>query len=98
MLRSYSKPINDVRVTVVGEYSEGVLNMSVACCSKHDNFMKKKGAAIAEGRFNKGMYIRSVEASEETVRNFLVEAQRVAEEVAVTHEVVSGRTYQGDNR
>lgn len=94
MLRFYSKPINGSRVTVVGEYSEGVLNLAVACCSSNDNFMKKKGRLIAEGRFNKGLFIDSVPIKDDTsIATFIEQALRVSEEVATNNEVVPGRVY-----
>jgi hypothetical protein len=57
MYRFYSSPSESskVRVTVVGEYDvkDHALKIAVARCGRKDNFIKKKGRAIAEGRLVK---------------------------------------------
>lgn len=56
MYRFYSNPqeTNNIRVSVVGIHSEGVLSIAVSRCSAQDTFNRKKGRAIAEGRLAKG--------------------------------------------
>lgn len=57
MFRFYSKltETSDSRVAVVGVHSDGVLSLAVSRCSSKDNFEKKRGRLIAEGRLNNGL-------------------------------------------
>lgn len=56
MFRFYSKSTETKsRVAVVGVHSDGVLSIAVSRCSSKDNFMKKKGRKIAEGRLANGL-------------------------------------------
>jgi hypothetical protein len=52
IMRFYSNPASANRVTVVGEFDqqESTLKLAVARTSKRDQFVKKLGAAKAEGR------------------------------------------------
>jgi len=58
MYRFYSEPNQPVRVTVVGLFVDGWLYTAVSRCSNKDNFIRKKGRMIAEGRLVKGKYIK----------------------------------------
>lgn len=54
--RFYSNPIQyKARITVVGEWNkeETTFKFSVARCSEKDQFIRKKGRMIAEGRLKK---------------------------------------------
>ena len=50
MFRFYSNPANSRRVAVVGSHENGILKIAVAICSPKDQFRRKKGRMIAEGR------------------------------------------------
>ena len=54
IFHSQSNSHSGVRVTVVGEYSTGILNLAVARCSEKDSFSRKIGREIAIERLNKG--------------------------------------------
>ena len=54
MFRFYSNPMQSNRVSVVGQYDNNILSIAVARCSNKDNFIRKKGRMIAEGRLRKG--------------------------------------------
>lgn len=93
MYRFYSKPTETKsRVAVVGIHSEGVLSLAVSRCSHKDNFMKKKGRLIAEGRLQNGLKPNAKrntlyeQVSTETcdVKTFLAHAQRIAKIVDET--------------
>lgn len=71
MYRFYSNPNGNGRVTVVGEQNGNIVTLAAARCSKKDQFVKKKGRAIAEGRLAKGgkSIFGTVEVTEERMTN-----------------------------
>lgn len=83
MFRFHSRPVENtrVRVTVVGEFSEGKLKMAVSRCGKKDNFSRKRGRAIAEGRLKKGLTYRSIDMANCTTHDFVEVAMVISEEV-----------------
>lgn len=88
MYRYYSNPINGHRVTVVGEFKDGVLSLATSCCSKKDQFMRKKGRAIAEGRLAKSKLADKVEMDSCSIKDFIDLAQATSLSVASTKIVV----------
>lgn len=84
MYRYYSKPIQNHRVTVVGEHQGGVLKLASACCSNKDQFIKKKGRAIAEGRLHKNKLFDTVETESCDIKLFVALAENAARQVAIT--------------
>ena len=89
MYRFYSKPTSGTRVTVVGEHKDGMLNLATAVCSRKDNFVKRKGRAIAEGRFSKGKYTKSIPMNKCDGKEFVKQASVISEEVSVTKQIYS---------
>lgn len=87
MFRFYSSPQEATRVSIVAEHSEGVLKIAVARCSKKDNFFRKKGRLIAEGRLNKGKVHTTIPMDECDIQTFLAYAKIIAEEVKQTKRV-----------
>lgn len=90
MFRFYSKPTETKsRVAVVGVHSDGVLSLAVSRCSSKDNFEKKKGRLIAEGRLNNGLkpdakkntLYAQVPMEQCDVKRFLEVAQQTAKTV-----------------
>lgn len=88
MYRFYSGAENKNRVSVVGEYSEGVLKVAVARCSNKDHFFRRKGRGIAEGRLQKGkLYItKSLEFCD--VKTFVDIAKQIAYEVSISKKII----------
>lgn len=83
--RFHSKTTDKCRVTVVGAYNNGYLNLAVARCSKKDQFNKKLGNIIAEGRLLKGKLHSSVKITDEQgIFGFLKHAKVVSEIVKCT--------------
>lgn len=91
MYRFYSSPNQGVRVSVVGDYTEGgYLEIAVARCSSKDPFVRKKGRLIAEGRLRKGR-LHSVHSLPRcTSEDFVRIAKEVAEEVIISKMPISG--------
>lgn len=88
MFRYYSKVDEaPVRVTVVGDYNGGVLQIAAARCGKKDRFERKKGRYIAEERLDKGKLFISIKMDECTSARFVEIARRVVEHVAETRVV-----------
>lgn len=78
MLFLHSKhPIN--RVTVGGEFIDGKLCLTAARCGGKDNFSRKKGRLIVQGRFLKGKTLCVLDVVEPTYQTFVVEATKLAE-------------------
>ena len=59
------------RVTFVGEYSDGLLKIAAARCSKKDQFARKKGVKIAEGRLSKNRLIFKQEMPDCSPKQFV---------------------------
>ena len=81
MYRFYSEPNQPVRVTVVGLFADGRLYTAVSRCSTKDNFIRKKGRMIAEGRLVKGKIYKSFEMSTCTSAEFVAVAKSIIPEV-----------------
>lgn len=83
MYRFYSRPTGtNIRVSVVGEHSDGVLKIAVARCSKKDHFVKKKGRTIAEGRLKKGKYYQKIQMRKCNISTFVSLAKAIAKHVS----------------
>jgi len=87
MFRFYSTHTDPVRVTVVGEHSEGVLKIAVSRCSNKDNFYRKKGRLIAEDRLHKGKVFALFPMETCTVSRFVALASDIANNVKRTKKV-----------
>ena len=89
MCRFYSRPQETkVRVSIVGEYSEGVLKIAVARCSNKDNFHKKKGRMIAEGRLAKNKLFDIIKMQDCSIRKFVEIAKKISQTVANNPEAI----------
>jgi hypothetical protein len=81
------KLIKKSRVTIVGEIKDDKLNIAVARCSAKDQFIKKTGRSIAEGRLAKGKILTSFTIDplkKITTEEFITAAQGVAAYVIET--------------
>lgn len=87
MFRFYSNPAERERISVVGEHSEGVLKLAVARCSRKDNFYRKKGRAIAEGRLAKGKLHSAIPMESCDTHTFVTIATQIAEQVRFTKKI-----------
>lgn len=88
MFRFYSNPSEaKTRVSVVGEYSEGVLKIAVARCSEKDHFVRKKGRMIAEGRLAKGKTYEEIPLAECDIQEFVRVAKSISKEVTKTKQI-----------
>lgn len=88
-LKYYGKPtVSPYRATVVGEFEEktGELKIAVSLCNPKDQFNKKKGTAIAEGRMRKGKLFTIIEGLNTcSIPQFVAIARDIAQEVADQH-------------
>jgi hypothetical protein len=75
------------RVTVVGEFKDGVLNLAVSRCSEKDNFSRKIGRVIAIGRLQSGKIYTSISMKECDIKAFLSVASTAIEEVMQSKQV-----------
>ena len=91
--RFYSSPEHKNRVAVIGEYAEGQLTLAVSRCSDKDNFVRKKGRFIAEGRLKKGKIYGIVTIPKPTTEDFLKIAGRIAGWVEASKESVPQKPY-----
>jgi hypothetical protein len=66
------------RFTVVGKIVGDNLELAASRCSPNDNFNKKLGRRIAEGRLKKESFV-SVEAKENLIEQFLEESILICE-------------------
>ncbi len=69
------------RVAIVGKYKDGTLSMAVARTSVQDQFNRKKGRLIAEGRLEKGRIFKQVPLQFCGIHEFVVEAKKIEKEV-----------------
>lgn len=74
------------RVTIAGHFEGTLLYLSAARCGNKDNFCRKTGRLISEGRLNKQKYLsiidtsnRNSELNKTTI--FVEEASKLAKEV-----------------
>lgn len=85
MFTFYSKPNSEhnrnERVTFVGNFSDGILKIAAARCSKKDQFARKKGFQIAQGRLMKDKLIFSQEVSSCDASQFVQIAKELSEGV-----------------
>lgn len=87
MYRFYSNPEQKVRVSVVGEFKNGILGLAVSRCSEKDTFIKKKGRMIAEGRLQKGKIYKAIFMEECNSSIFVEEAKKCVEELMTNKNV-----------
>lgn len=71
MYHYYTNPEDNNRVSFAGEHQNGVLNIAASRCSNRDQFQRKKGRAIAEGRLAKGKIYHSIEMSSCSPKEFV---------------------------
>ena len=76
------------RATFVGDFAEGMLKISVARCSKKDQFARKKGFKIAEGRFLKNKFVFVQEMPVCTAKEFVEIAKSLTGEIIKTKVVL----------
>lgn len=81
-----------VRVTVVGEHTEGMLKVAVSRCSRKDNFVKKNGRGRAEKRLKIGKLYKEIPMQECKCKDFINIAAEIAEEVRVSKVIFNPRT------
>jgi hypothetical protein len=95
LYRFYSKPKDTQnRVSVIGQFVDGNLQIAISRCSKRDNFIRKKGRLIAENRLKKGIiykiipYKESNDDPKEKGNFFVTNAKQIAQEVANNPQLV----------
>ena len=88
MYRFYSKPNNGARVSVVGQVQDNQLKIAVARCSEKDQFVRKVGRELAEGRLNAGLLYSKIPMEECTVKTFVDVAQEVVKKVLIRKKTV----------
>lgn len=89
--RFYSKPdtFDGTRVSVIGHLDDlGNLRIATARCSKKDQFVRRKGRFIAEGRLAKGRLYTMLTKPNCTTEDFIDLATKIAREVWYTKNVV----------
>ena len=80
--RFYSNPENStVRVSLAGTHENGVLKIAAARCSNRDNFQRKKGRQIAEGRLHKDKVCYQEQRETCTGHDFVEVARSLAAEI-----------------
>lgn len=89
MYRFFSKP-GPNRVTVAGDFQNGVLRLAVSRSSKKDAFTRKKGAMIAEGRLRKGKTIAEIPMDTCNGQVFVQVASEIIDQVLENPELVHG--------
>lgn len=85
MFRFYSK--ENPRVAVIGNFTNGKLEISVSRCGKKNNFSRKIGRTIAEGRLAKGILYDTIEKESITTNEFVEIANKIANEVAFSKKI-----------
>jgi hypothetical protein len=85
MYRFYSNPANTRRVAVVGSHENGILKIAVAICSPRDQFRRKKGRMIAEGRLKANKVYTSIPIASCDSEQFVNIAS------ALSHEVINAK-------
>ena len=84
--RQNSKHRNE-RVTLVGEFSNETLKIAAARCSKKDQFARKKGVKIAEGRLAKNRLVFSETMQDCSPKKFIEISNSLVGHVLETKEV-----------
>jgi hypothetical protein len=84
MYRFYSNAVdtNGVRVTIVGQLKNNILKLASARCSIKDNFCKKTGRSIAEGRLAKGKVYKEIPMESCNIETFVNEAKEAAIDIS----------------
>jgi len=81
----YSDHESQNRIAIAGMVNaENELQLAVSRCSKKDNFNRKVGRNIAEGRLLKGKLFRTVGFSDDspvTIKDFATEAKIIENEL-----------------
>lgn len=82
----FYSPVNEtkVRVTIVGEHTDGMLRIAVARCSAKDNFVKKYGRGRALKRLSLGKLYKTILLDDCSPKAFVEIAKQVAEEVILS--------------
>ena len=80
-------PNRNERVTFVGEFENGLLKIASSRCSKKDQFNRKKGRTIAEGRLLKNKLIFQKEMTDCSGANFLDITRELSSEIIRTKQV-----------
>lgn len=88
--RFYSNPNSEVRVAIVGKVVGTKLQVAVSRCSAKDQFIRRKGRHIAEGRLSKGKLHSEIELNTEELTNetFVALATNISNEVINTKNLV----------
>jgi len=89
MFRFYSSPTSPVRVAIVGVFSEGSLKLAAARTSKKDQFIRKKGRLIAEGRLAKGKLLADIPMANCDIQQFLGIAKELSINVIKSKRVLA---------
>lgn len=77
----HSKPEEGTnRITVAGQWNNGILDLAIAKCSKRDQFKKEMGRTISQSRLFKGKIYKSVLVDQFTGKVFVEAARAVAKE------------------
>lgn len=97
MFRFYSNPSSKRRITVVGKVVDDYLHLATSCCSHKDQFVRKIGRGIAEGRLKKGKLFASIKVKDKIgVSEFVKIAKNICAEVHETKEVI-GPDFKANN-
>ncbi len=84
-----TKGLKQNRVTVVGDYQDGVLKIAVSRCSDKDTFTKIRGRGLATGRLLRGKIYKSFTLKEINTEKFIEIASSEAALVEKNPELVS---------
>lgn len=88
-----------VRVTVVGEIADGVLNIAVSRCGEEDRFVFNKN----EGRYNallrlaNGNIFTSVPCEKPSLAKFIAVA-KVVSDIVINHSTIMKATLEGTEK
>lgn len=85
----YSDKNSKNRVSVVGTHENGLLKLGVARCGKKDNFCRKTGRTIAEGRLRKGNIFTKVPIDTCRTEDFIRHAKAVVDNVEKDPRVIN---------
>lgn len=89
MFRYYSTPNEaNVRITIAGVHSDGVLKLAVSRCSKKDRYVKKIGREKAEKRLSIGLLYDQIELKECDAKTFVEFAKKAVLDIDKNAKVV----------
>jgi hypothetical protein len=77
----HSKATSPVRVTVLARIEGNTAKFGVSRCSRHDQFVKKTGRTIAEGRALRNPFRQTPVPNESLSHWFIANAQEIEAEV-----------------